>query len=125
MFAVITLFYIQTLTENEGKYFNALQEYFRCEYFGEGNNCQSDYEKYAYPYSRAACYLVMSMIPFANLVFLINWTKTRSYILNIKSRLCSDKEGYESDKDSFHSALSPHPDSTDINYHGEDDEYKD
>ena len=110
LFGVISLIYFGITSLEQNNFIAALLEYFECNVFGENTECKPCFQDYTYPAIKSVCYLVMSCIPLANLVFVINWKKAGLLCDKLKAKAPPTKEHNPSVNDD-HSALAPHSES--------------
>ncbi len=63
---------------NETRFLDELLEYFICEAAGTGEPCdRSGYNEYNDPVSEAVAYILVGLIPLANLMYVMNFEKMR------------------------------------------------
>ena len=75
--------------------------------------CDQHYFKYAHTTMRAISLFVMSLIPTALLVFMINWKKFSNFFARLLCN-CRNKRKNITKELSVHSALSPFPETSEI-----------
>ena len=113
VFGVVTILYFQPTLEHQEHFFADIETYYRNNSCPNNSNVYSTFDsKYSYNGRRAVGYVIMSLIPTALLVFLINWNNVRHFFLSIQKRLFRSKTAVPSDRNSVHSALSPIPESS-------------
>lgn len=111
LFGFITLYYFGITSWEQNDFIIGLKEYFKCKLFGDQRECSHCYRGFTNPEIKGVSYIVMSMIPLANLVFVINWKKVGVFWDHFKSRFkFKSTDGHEELEES-HSVLSPHPES--------------
>lgn len=80
VFAAIMLAYFGVSVGNQDRFIAAVGEYFSCESRGRdpaSPPCPRDYERYTFPGLAAATYLLMGLVPVANLVYVIHFRELR------------------------------------------------
>ena len=121
IFGAATIVYFQRALQDQPNFFNAVEKYMVCNYcdsIGQSTEtCHKDYTQYTHTPERAVSYVIMSLIPTALLIFLINWKRVIHYVASFKAKICSKnkteiKGQTEYPQVSIHSALSPIPESS-------------
>ena len=114
--------YFQRAIDDQNEVVNGFGKYFECVYcFGNDTLCnkyQTEFQKFTHTPERAASYIVMSFLPMALLIFVVNWNKVYGCFTSF-GRICfrckAASTGTKSHPEraiSSHSALSPIPETS-------------
>ena len=113
VFGIVTILYFQPTLEHQENFFTDIESYYRSNICPNNSSVYSTFDsKYSFDGRRAVGYVIMSLIPTALLVFLINWNNVGHFFLSIQKRMFRSKTIVVSDRNSVHSALSPIPESS-------------
>ena len=113
VFGITTVLYFQIELQDQDNLFSSLRTYFTCNHCGKDEACHHNYRKYTHTTLRLLSLFVMSLIPMALLIFIVNWKKFFAFFQRL---LCncyrSGRRGRKKNQVtelSIHSALSPYP----------------
>ena len=118
IFGICTILYFQFALQDQTKMVSDLENYFKCKYcLGVTNktHCNQDYQQYTHTPERAVIYIVMSFLPMALLIFVVNWKKVGTFVISF-GYLCSKRKAKAHTRPdrgvSSHSALSAIPETS-------------
>ena len=100
VFGISSLLYFGITSTEQTVFIHELIKYFQCESLGdEGQVCDPHgFRRLTNPVIKGISYITMSLVPVANLVFVINWKRVEAWSSTCKSKMMfkmKAKHGHE------------------------------